>query len=70
MSDTVEYTDEDSPIYTDEQIIKAVKAMLNQWTLSNIKQFAYNEMTDYYFECADFYEIDMLMEEYGEKENE
>jgi len=69
MSDTVEYTDEDSPIYTDEQIIKAVKAMVNQWALSNIKQFAYNEMTDYYCECADSYEIDMLMEEYGEKEN-
>jgi hypothetical protein len=62
-------SDVDSPNYTDEQIEKVVKNYVNKWELIELKQFAYEEMTDYFCECADPSELEILMEDHGEKEN-
>ena len=62
-------SDADSPIYPDEQIEKVVKNYVNKWELIELKQFAYEEMTDYYLERADPYELEILMEDHGKKEN-
>jgi len=53
-------------IYTDEQIERVVKKYVDKWTLTELKEFAYEEMTDYYCECADPYELEILMKDHGE----
>jgi len=54
-------------IYTDEQIERVVKKYVDKWTLTELKEFAYEEMTYYYCERADPYELEILMEDHGDK---
>ena len=62
-------SDADSPIYTDEQIEKVVKKYVDKCTSTDLKEFAYEEMIYYFFERADPYELEILMEDHGKKKN-
>lgn len=75
MSDKVSYDDlminhTDEPTYTNERVDKAIKNMVDKWDLAELYQFAYDEMADYFYDRADPFELDTLMEDHGEKEKE
>ena len=53
-------------IYTDEQIKRVVKKYVDKCTSTDLKEFAYEEMIYYYCECANPYELEILMKDHGE----
>lgn len=55
--------------YTNKQVDKAIKNMVDKWDLAKLYKFAYDEMEDYFYDRADPYDLNTLMEEHGEKEN-
>tara|TARA_R110002124_G_scaffold72771_4_gene194801 strand:- start:6156 stop:6380 length:225 start_codon:yes stop_codon:yes gene_type:complete len=55
--------------YTNKQVDKAIKNMVDKWDLAKLYKFAYEEMEDYFYDRADPYDLNTLMEEHGEKEN-
>ena len=67
MSDKVDYTN--APIYSDEQIQGAIENLIDSWDWNVLRQYIIDERMDYYCGNADNDEIDMLMEDYGKKEN-
>tara|TARA_R110001592_G_scaffold161800_1_gene394588 strand:- start:272 stop:490 length:219 start_codon:yes stop_codon:yes gene_type:complete len=67
MSDKVDYTN--APIYSDEQIQGAIENLIDSWDWNDLRQYIIDERMDYYCGNADNDEIDMLMEDYGKKEN-
>jgi hypothetical protein len=67
MSDKVDYTN--APIYSDEQIQGAIENLIDSWDWNDLRQYIIDERMDYYCGTADNDEIDMLMEDYGKKEN-
>ena len=67
MSDKLDYTN--APIYSDEQIQGAIENLIDSWDWNDLRQYIIDERMDYYCGNADNDEIDMLMEDYGKKEN-
>ena len=54
---------------SDEQIQEAIENMIYSWDLTCLRQYIIDERMDYYWGNADSDEIDMLMEDFGEKAN-
>jgi hypothetical protein len=54
---------------SDEQIQEAIENMIYSWDLTCLRQYIIDERMDYYCGNADSDEIDMLMEDFGEKAN-
>ena len=53
--------------YTNKQVDKAIKNMVDKWDLAKLYKFAYEEMEDYFYDRADPINLDKLMEDHGDE---
>ena len=66
MSDKVDYMS--VPTHSDQQVLEAIENMIDAWDWNDLRQYIIEERMDYYCGNADSYDVDMLIEDYGEKE--
>ena len=67
MSNKVDYMS--VSVHSDEQIRAAIENLIDAWDWNDLRQYIIDERMDYYCGSADSDEIDMLIEDFGEKEN-
>ena len=67
MTNRVDYMS--VPMPSNKQIQEAVENMIDAWDWNDLRQYIIDERMDYYCGNADRDEVDMLIEDYGNKEN-